>query len=560
MSCPRKSIHIAGLMFALATVVSAQVGTVENAALYQPPNVMESVGILGSGSIFAFSSFLAIVPGLSANIIAPRMLAVLTYAAPQVIATLGPFPPAASVAATLFLRPVGSNSATPLTVTNAVSGAITFVVPSNFPLGGAELLYQIDNQPTQWTSVNVVPSSFEFFRISPGGPAIVQVPGAEGSAGNVGLATPVQPGQTVLLTGSGLGNGSTVSATIGGVPATVTYAGAYPAQLGRDEVFLQVPSGVPDGCYVPVTFTYNTTTVTTTISKTSDGSPCKHSWQLSVNDMKTLDNGGTIASGVVNFSSQLNAVTSAIASRSESANMSLSRISAGGIASYFTPAPAVSGPSCTAATPGTVGAIAVLNGIFSVSQPVSAPPDLGSMITLKSSTAAIPLTGEAPGGYYFSQNLPQPADGSLNNLPTSIPGGQWTWQSSGGKDLAASSFGFTLPAPIQLNGNAPISMRRDRDQTITWNGSAFDAGAMVSIYVNGTTALVSCTAPANSGSVTIPTSLLSGYTANTIGTLTADLNESGSFLPHAQFQLQNGSTLLMIVSFSGNDSRAVAFQ
>jgi uncharacterized protein (TIGR03437 family) len=555
-----KVLRIAILLCTLAGISFAQVGNVLNAALYQPTNLEVLNGVVANGAVEVIEGFGFVSTIAPANIVAPRMLAVLTYAAPEIIASLGPFPPAASVAATLFLRPVGSNSVIPLTVTNAVSGAITFVVPSNFPLGGAELLYQIDNQPTQWTNVNVVQSSFEFFRISPGGPAIAQVPGEEGSSGDVGLATPAQPGQTLLLSGSGLGNGSTVSATIGGVTATVTYAGAYPA-LGLDEVLLQVPSGVPDGCYVPVTFTYNKTTVTTTISKTSDGSPCKHPWQLSVNDMKTLDSGGTLASGVVNLSSQLNAVTSTIASRNESANMSLSQISAGGIASYFTPAPAVSGPSCSTVTLGTAGSIPAVNGIFSVLQPIPALPDLGSTITLKSPTTSITLTGgEAPSGYYFSQNLPQPADGSLDNLPTSIPSGKWTWQSSSGKDLPASSFGFTLPAPIQLNGNAPISMRRDQDQTITWNGAAFDAGATVHINLSGTAALVTCTVPAGTGTVTIPAALLSGFAANTIGTLTVNLNESGSFLPHAQFQLQNGSTLLVVVSFSSNDSRAAAFQ
>jgi hypothetical protein len=37
-------------------------------------------------------------------------------------------------------------------------------------------------------------------------------------------------------------------------------------------------------------------------------------------------------------------------------------------------------------------------------------------------------------------------------------------------------------------------------------------------------------------------------------------NECGSFLPRAQFQLKNGSTLLMLFSFSSNDSRPVFFQ
>jgi hypothetical protein len=146
-------------------------------------------------------------------------------------------------------------------------------------------------------------------------------------------------------------------------------------------------------------------------------------------------------------------------------------------------------------------------------------------------------------------------------LPTPVvAGGKWTFQSSGGTDLPASSFGFTLPAPIQLAGGAPIFVSRSQDQTITWNGSAFDAGASVNLFLSGSTSTVTCTAPANAGTVTIPASLLSSYAANTIGTLNINLNESGFFLPHAQFQLKDGSTLLMIVSFSSYDSRPVFFQ
>ena len=547
--------RIAGLMFALASVVTAQVGTVQNAALYQPPVFFSVQGTLGSGVVFADTGFLISLPVISANTIAPRMLAVLTYPAPVVISNLGPSPFSQPVTATLWMRPVGSDTATPLTVTNAVSGAITFVVPSRVPVGGAELLYQVDNQPTQWTSVNVVQSSFEFFRISSGGPAIAQTAAAEGAFSNVGLTAPAQPGQTVLLTGSGLGYGSTVSATVGGVSAPVVYAGALPTQVGKDEILLQVPSGIPDGCYVPVTFTYNQTTVSTTISKTSDGSPCKHPWQLSVSDMKTLDNGGTLTDGAISLNTQLSAVTSAIASRNESASMRLGQINAGGIAAYFTPAPTTSGPACTVSTPSIV-----FPEIASVLLPAPTLPDIGASMTLQSPTTAVTLTRVIDTGLY-SQALPPATDGPLSNLPPPvIAGGKWTWQSSGGLDLPASSFGFTLPAPIQLNGGAPISLRRDQDQTITWNGAAFDVGATVSVNISGAAALITCAVPASTGMVTIPASLLSGYTANTIGTLTANLNESGSFLPHAQFQLKNGSTLLMFVSFFSNDSRPVAFQ
>jgi uncharacterized protein (TIGR03437 family) len=545
--------RVAGLIFALATVASTQVGTVQNAALYQAAN--SRLGIF-PGGVIASSGLPGYISIGSANIISPRMLAVLSYPAVETIAIIGPPPAATPVTATLSIRPVGSSTAIPVTVTNAVAGAITFVVPAGVPLGGAELLYQIAGQPTQWTTVNVVQSSFAFFTIGPGGPAIAQTIASNGSLTNVGLTTPAQPGQTLVLTGSGLGYGSAVSATIGGVAAQVIYAGAGPTQAGYDEILLQIPSAIPDGCYVPVTVTYNQTTVTTTVSKTSDGSPCKHPWQLSVSDMKTLDHGGFLTDGVISLSTQLSVVTSAAGSRNESATMNLGQINAAGVAGYFAPAP--SGLGCTA--PNLVAVPSFAYAEIVGLPPNTAVPGIGASVTLQTPTTAITLTSVTDTNFY-SQALPPPTDGPLSNLPTPIvAGGKWTFQSSGGTDLPASSFGFTLPAPIQLAGGAPIFVSRSQDQTITWNGSAFDAGASVNLFLSGSTATVTCTAPANAGTVTIPASLLSSYAANTIGTLNINLNESGFFLPHAQFQLKDGSTLLMIVSFSSYDSRPVFFQ
>jgi uncharacterized protein (TIGR03437 family) len=552
-----RTYRIAGLIFALAAMASAQVGTVQNAAVYQTPGLLSLPGfVVPNNYVNPLLGYTAYGP--NTNIVSPRMLAVLSYPVVEAIAIIGPtVPPPTPVNATLSIRPVGSSTPIPVTVTNAVAGAITFVVPAGVPLGGAELLYQIDNQPTQWTNVNVVQSSFAFFLIGPNGPAIAQTVAPNGSLRNIGLTTPVQPGQTLHLSGSGLGYGSTVSATIGGVAATVDYAGADPTQAGRDEILIPIPPAVPDGCYVPVALTYNQTTVTTTISKTSDGSPCRHPWQLSVNDMKTLDNGGSLADGVVALNTTLRAATTAAASRNESANMSLSQLTASGIAAYFAPAPAASSPSCTALAP-AIAVPLLLNGSFSVLG--QGPPDLGASVTLQNPAAPITLA-VGTNGYSYA-NLPPATDGPLTNLPPSaIPGGKWTWQSSGGKDLPASSFSFTLPAPIQLNGGAPISIRRDQDQTISWNGAAFDAGATVNIYLNGNTQpQISCTVPATAGTVTMPAALLAAYSPNTIGTLTANLTESGSFVPHAQFALQNGNTLLMLVSYFTLDSRPVVFQ
>jgi uncharacterized protein (TIGR03437 family) len=534
-------------------VLHAQTGVVENAALAQ-------------SSPYGSPAERLVVPAPApANVVSPRMLAVLSYGQPVIfpgfpvpVGGILAYPPlpAPPTVATLSIRPAGAVSRIPVAVTNLAAGAITFVVPAGVPLGGAELLYKIDDQPTQWTTINVVQSSFAFFRTEGTGPAIAQTIAADGSTSGVGLATPAEPGQTLVLTGSGLGYGSTVSATIGGIAAPVTYAGPSATQAGHDRILIPIPAGVPDGCYIPVSFTYNLTTVTTTISNTPDGSPCKHPWGLSAADMKTLDDGGALADAQISLSTEFRPVTPAAVSRGESASMTLNSINAAGIAGYFAlPGPA-SGVNCAALTPASL--LGVLSGNF-VSVSAGSLPDIGKSIALQNSAATLTLPGAA--GFY-SWSPPAPVDGPLSSPPPpAIAGGNWTWQSSGGKDLPPSSFNFTLPAPIQLNGSAPFVIRLGQDQTITWNGAALDPAATVSVYLNGSSGVpVACTAPAAAGSLTIPAALLSSNLPDSIGSLGVSLNEPPASRPHATLKQQNGATLLLLVFYSGADSRPVVFQ
>ncbi len=540
-----RPFHAAGLLFVLAGVVPAQTASVQNAAL-------------ASGSGFALLGYIVPNPyaynrlGLTTqtNIVAPGMLATLSYA------SLAGWP---GLPVTMSIRHSGSSFRLPVEVVGSTLGAITFAVPAGMPLGGAEIEYKIAGQPTGWTSVNVVAASFEFYRIGPGGPAIAQSVAANGSLSPVGLATPAQPGQTVLLTGSGLGIGTTVAVTLGGVPVPLVPAAPHRAQPGRDEILIRIPQGsaVPDGCYVPLALTYNGTTVTSSISKTSSGAPCVHPFQLSAADLKTLDGGGFLTAGQIVMTTRLQVATSAVASRNESANVTVTTANAATLAGYFAPSLAGSGTNCSAVQLNFFGYAAPFNinegQFFQLS-------GLGASMTLQNGATTIALSGAGAG-------FPPATEGPLNNLPApAIAGGTWTWQSSGGTDLAASSFGFTLPAPLQFTGGAPVTLNRSQDQTLNWNGSNFDSGAMANVQLSGNSAggtgtvSVSCQTPANGGALTLPAALLSQFAGSSLGTLAVTVNETGASMPHAQFILRNGGALLMLVSYSTGDSRPVDFQ
>lgn len=517
----------------LVGVAAGQTAIVQNAAAGLG-------GVEYFGYVFAGNPYAVPVPVFPAevtpaNVVSPGMLAVL-YAT------------SAATSMKMSIRPSGSNTPIRVEVISITSSQTTFVVPRNMPLGGAELEYQAEGRPTGWTNVNVVAASFEFFRIGPGGPVIAQGIGPDGSLSPIGLTTPARPGQTIFLKGSGLGNAH-FTVTVGGAPATVVTAAPHRANPGAEEIQIQIPAGVPDGCYVPVALTYNGTMVTTTISKTSNGAPCVHPFQLSMADMKTLDNGGTLAVGEIGMSTTLQVATPAAASRAEGASVQFRPMAAADIAAFFLANQ--SAPGCHAVTSGNlVGVPIAVAGVFYVTDLVNAGPS----VYLQNGANTLSL----PQSVFYSATLPQPTQGPITNPPPPvIAGGNWKWYSTGGPDLGASSFGFTLPTPFQLSGSGMISLVHNVDQTLTWNGAAFDSGAVLNVGLPG---YVTCTAPANSGTLTIPASLLTRVPANSLGSLSMTVTEAGSYLPHTQFRLQNGNTLLMLVNYSTGETTPVDFQ
>lgn len=525
----RQVFRSAGLVVWLVGVMAGQTATVENAAV--------SNGLLSGFGYISYAPPVAILRlALAAqNVVSPGMLAAI-------------YVPSATMSMKIWIRPSGSNTPIRVEVVSSTSGQTTFVVPRNMPLGGAEIEYQAEGQPTGWTNVNVVAASFEFFRIGPGGPAIAQGIGPGGSVSPIGLTTPAQSGQTIFLKGSGLGN-VPFTVTVGGMPATVVAAAPHRANPGAEEIQIQIPPGVPDGCYVPVVLTYNGVAVTTTISKTSNGAACVHPFQLSVADMKTLDNGGTLTVGEIYMSTTLQVATPAAASRAENASVQFMPMAAADIAAFFSANQ--SAPGCQAVASTNVPTAIYLNGNFGV---IWNSVNAGPSVFLQNRTNTLSLPGP---GFYLA-TLPQPTQGPLANPPApAIAGGAWKWYSTGGPDLAATSFGFSLPAPFQLNGSGMISMIRNMDQILTWNGAAYDSGAMLNANLQGR---VTCTVPANSETLTIPAALLAQTPGNSLGSLSITVTEAGSSMPHAQFRLQNGNTLLMLVNYATGETAPVDFQ
>jgi hypothetical protein len=287
--------------------------------------------------------------------------------------------------------------------------------------------------------------------------------------------------------------------------------------------------------------TYGTQSVTSFLSKTSDGLPCHHPFQLSVAALKLLDSGTSIQTGEIFMTTGIDAPSSDRASRQESAQFVPLYLNAANIANYF--ASSSTQPCTTGPSYGIAGSF--LGGGFD-------PSALGVM-TLNHATSTLTLPWTSA----------QQADSPLNDLPPPvIAAGPWTSSTSGGTLLAASSFGFVLPPPIQIAGGAPLALNRSQSQTVAWSGSGYDSSAMLQLTLTAQypgSPVLTCSVPAQTGGVTLPSNLLSQFNAGSAAALSVSVIESGPGIPYADFNTSNGPLLLLVVG-SSTDARPVDFQ
>ena len=175
------------------------------------------------------------------------------------------------------------------------STQINAILPSNVPVGAAQLTITYNGLTSQPANITVAKTSFGVFfqRVNGKDLAIAQ---------NVKTATdyplnlpdtPAKPGQIMIFWGTGMGpitgadNAAPgaaagdmttvpVTITVGGITASRLYAGRQSETAAVDNVYFTIPAGVPLGCQVPVVITAGGVAANTTnIAITADGSPCQ---------------------------------------------------------------------------------------------------------------------------------------------------------------------------------------------------------------------------------------------------------------------------------------------
>lgn len=167
---------------------------------------------------------------------------------------------------------VGGASVSPFLLFTS-SGQLAAILPSDTPVGTGTLTVTFNGQTSPAVSVKVVANAFGMFARNQAGfgPAIVQNFISATDAPVNGLNQAAQPGQVLILWGTGLGaiQGSdgdvppvgslpvSLEVIVGGsLIAQPLYAGRAPGFPGVDQINFALPAGI-EGCYVSVAVRVN---------------------------------------------------------------------------------------------------------------------------------------------------------------------------------------------------------------------------------------------------------------------------------------------------------------
>ena len=495
------------LSFAAAALAQPTVSAVENAASNALPGFPNSS--IAQGSMF-------IVYG--------------TNFGPAALAQASSYPLPTNLSGTSVTVSVnGSNNAAIMIYTSAQQ--LAAVLPSATPAGVGTITVSYNGQTSAPAPITVVPSSFGVFSVNQqgSGPGIVTF--ADYSL--VGSAKAANPGDTLLIWGTGLGavsgneangplpgNLTSISANVfvGGVQATVTYKGRSGCCAGLDQIGFVVPQGVT-GCNVPVAVqTGNVVSNFTSIAVAASGRTCSDPSGLSGTDIQTLFSKPTVSIGFVSLSRTFTqtagfAGTAATTTKEDDGTAAFYRIS---IPQGNYPTSLVESVSVGACTVTTSGGQSVNPlGSFTITS-----LDAGPNLTVSGPAGTRLLTKEAVSsqiGFY---------DGKLGDTTPGnyLDPGKYTITGPGGADVGSFSTSLTLPPSfVWVNQDNVNVVNRSAGQFISWSGG--DPSAYVSItgsstatssgnnYIGGS---FTCTARVSDGSFTIPAFVLLNLPASSM--------------------------------------------
>jgi uncharacterized protein (TIGR03437 family) len=411
----------------------------------------------------------------------------------------------------------------PCPIIFTLASQVAAILPSTTPLGTGTVVVSYNGTAGSAAPITVVAHSLGLFSVNQQGtgPGIVQ----DGSGKQNGTSNAFAPGQTVVFWGTGLGPisgsdaaqptqtnmqgaGITVTATVGGKPATVVYAGRS-LDAADDQINVQLPAGVT-GCYIPVYFTVagsSGPTVTSnivSISIAASGTTC-----TDASAPQGLLNGTGYKAGSLGLSrfvTNLSFGGQTVASTTD-----------GGSGSFFSYTPAyLTSAGNFAYYDVTVGTCTVTQLITATGGTTNLPTglDAGPVINITGPNGVKQMTktGTMPGIYSASLGTSTSIPG-VPSTPLYLDPGTYTLDNgSGGADVGPFKLTITVPPTFNWTNQTITTVDRTQPLTITWTGG--DPNSLVfvggsSMVSNSVFASFVCYGKDSDLSLTVPPAILS---------------------------------------------------
>ena len=417
------------------------------------------------------------------------------------------------------------------------------ILPSGTPIGTGTVTLN-NNGATASRAITVVGAAFGIFTSTQGGyvgqAQAFNVSADDGSTVPNSISQSVQPGQDVLINGTGLGAitsdetqsgvtdvpAATVQVYVGVMPATVVSAGrglccdgldpSFPVPAGIaawDVIRFTIPAGVT-GCFIPVVvqiggFVSNLAT----LSIGPGGAACMLlPSTLPAALTQQLAGKPNVTFGEISFSRGIGMVAAA----SGAVNTTRQDTGSAGFSGANVPASTIVPQGIFPVNVCTINSFPDPNGniIRDGTVVVVPPPTVGVIFN-----AGPTLTVKGPGGTRTIIGIPVPGTSGLYykgvNFGNATPGnffdpGHYTvTNATGGKDVGAFTGSIDVPSTPFAWTNIPkvtAPLDRSKDLTINWTGGI--PNTQVTVVGGSSPSAFLCAADVSAGQLTIPSYVL----------------------------------------------------
>lgn len=477
---------------------------------------------------------------------------------------------------TLIIQPQQATEKLPVEILAATWFDVVAVIPAGLPLGPATMTLTYNGGATSSGAVEIVAASFALFTSGFGsGPALAQNLNPGSPLELNALTRPVRPGGYVTLWGTGLGHTTQqdVSILLDGRAVPLQFAGPSPTIDGLDQINIFVPSdaGIADGCYIPVQVdVLGELTDAVSISKAAASGPCVHPLGLSEQQMKRLDEGGSLPIGRIGLYSSIGPlfwilpapVVNSTLTRFEGASASFLPLNADGIAALSRPVEADT-PGCGLNRSLFGVGIIIGSGGVNVGETVNASGPESRSLDLSSAGFG--------SGYYSSSLDPAPAVNDPADLPAPFfAAGEWEISAAGSPEAEAFRVRVRLPPLVEVtNFHELRTVERSAGITVIWKADGYRASDTMLLQLLGIqraanepestsrALLLDCNVPALAGQVTIEPELLQEFETSTPGLpmlLTLSVNGPLDEESRFTFELTTGEVIPGTVNYGLTES------